>query len=81
MSRLFLLLVIGWLVWIILRRWWRNQKYFSINNEPLPMPTPMVRCNYCKIYIPQKHAIKSNNNWYCCNEHLETDSINQTKVN
>lgn len=72
--RLIILLIIGWLGWITLRRWWRNQKYFSIHKQPPPMR--MVRCAYCGIYIPQKSALRKDANWYCSNAHLDMDHSN-----
>lgn len=36
-------------------------------------PEAMVRCRQCQVHIPQNKALRSNQNWYCCDEHRDAD--------
>lgn len=63
---LFLALIVGALVW-----GWRR----LTQTRPTPSPaesnfTPMVRCAQCRLHLPQKQAVQSHGQWYCCPEHL-----------
>ncbi len=39
-----------------------------------PRIAKMVRCDYCRIYIPQTSAIKHAERYYCCDEHKSMGS-------
>lgn len=36
-----------------------------------PRPALMVRCAQCQLHLPQDQAIRSANQWYCCNAHRD----------
>lgn len=39
----------------------------------LDTPETMVRCKQCRLHIPQNKALRSNQDWYCCEEHRDAD--------
>ncbi|CAK0754305.1 conserved hypothetical protein [Gammaproteobacteria bacterium] len=76
--RFLFFLAVGWLGWILLRRWLCGQRFSSIDSQPSQTPTMrMVRCTYCGIHLPQRDALKKNHHWYCDRAHLEADLSNQ----
>ena len=37
--------------------------------RPVVKSERMVECAYCGTYVPEKEAIKSGQNYYCCEQH------------
>lgn len=66
------LLVIAAIVWLTLRifRNWQNKniiaKKKTIKDSQIKN---MVECSKCGIHLPEQEALKSNNKFYCCEEH------------
>lgn len=68
------LLVLAVVVFAGLTLWRRLQaKRSSRNNTSSGANTPetMVRCQQCRIHIPQNRALRSDRHWYCCVEHRD----------
>ncbi|WP_373187458.1 PP0621 family protein [Halopseudomonas sp.] len=36
-------------------------------------PRAMVRCQQCRVHIPENKALRSDQYWYCCAEHRDAD--------
>jgi uncharacterized protein len=33
----------------------------------------MVQCAYCSIYVPKEDALQKNDNYFCCQDHLQIE--------
>lgn len=70
--RLLLWALIGWLLYITIKR--LLNKPASQARKPTPPPVEhMVRCKVCGLHIPQKEALYTNNQPYCSDEHRRQD--------
>jgi uncharacterized protein len=67
MTRLLLLIAIGVIVFLLLRRW------LARNAGPAQPPAymPMVSCMSCGLHLPRDSAIERNGRYYCCREHAD----------
>jgi uncharacterized protein len=68
MTRILLLIAIGVIVFLLLRRW-------LARNAAPPPPVeyaPMVSCVSCGLHLPRASAIERNGRFYCCREHADT---------
>ncbi len=72
---LFLVLALA-AIWMILR--------FYLKTASLPKEKPavklktadMVSCHKCGLHLPVEEAVKSGDQWYCCQEHADSDHEN-----
>lgn len=70
MLRVFFFLAVGFGICFL---WLHVKKLKKYSDDPSTGNLePMVKCNYCSIYTPQKNTIKGiGNHWYCCLEHKQ----------
>lgn len=71
---LFRLLVIAAIVWLTLRifRNWQEKNTMAKNKTIKDSQIKnMVQCSKCGIHLPEQEALKSNNQFYCCEEHKQ----------
>ena len=67
-TRLLLLLAIGVIVFMLLRRWLARN---AGQSGRTPTYTPMVSCMSCGLHLPRDTAIERNGRYYCCREHAD----------
>lgn len=67
--RLILLFTIGFLVYRI---------YRIVTGPRVSEETPrklageqMVKCAFCDVHVPQADAVRDEDRWYCCEEHMK----------
>jgi hypothetical protein len=59
-----LLVVVGlWLVRYLRHKWVASRSKGNPSQRP---PQEIVRCSYCRIYIPRHQAVGDKNQGYCC---------------
>lgn len=76
MFRILLLILLGFIVWGIIRFTffaWRFFRLFSVNHDSLKNPKvdseKLVECATCHTFIPAIKAIQYKDAYYCCQEH------------
>lgn len=69
MARLLFWLVIGAIVYALLKGWARGGRPAPRRQEP-PASETMVRCEACGLNLPQSDAFSRDGRWYCSREHL-----------
>lgn len=67
MTRILLLLALGVIVFLLLRRFLTRVK------QPPPAPdyTPMVSCMSCGLHLPRASAIEREGRYYCSRDHAD----------
>ncbi|NQY26810.1 MAG: hypothetical protein HRT92_06485 [Piscirickettsiaceae bacterium] len=64
--RILVLIAIGLLLYFIIGNLLRkNKKQMPLISEQ------MVQCKHCKLHILEKEALKSGDDYYCSQEHLD----------
>lgn len=67
MTRILLLIAIGVIAYLLLRRWLtRGKTPPSVGHY-----APMVSCMSCGLHLPRNTAIEREGRFYCCREHAE----------
>lgn len=67
MTRILLLIALGFIAYLFLRRWLAAKN----NAVPPPTYTPMVSCMSCGTHLPRERAIERAGRYYCCAEHAD----------
>lgn len=67
MTRILLLLAIGVIAFLLLRRWLARN---AGPGQP-PAYAPMVSCMSCGLHLPRDTAIERDGRYYCCREHAD----------
>ncbi|WP_421682375.1 hypothetical protein HKW98_15135 [Stutzerimonas urumqiensis] len=68
--------ILFWIALVAVAIWlWRRLKR-PAPAKPGSGPAAMVRCASCGIHVPQDHAHKAGDRWYCSQLHLEQDKAN-----
>lgn len=73
--RFILLVLLGWILWELIKRRYKRflQHQRKTTSSPPPAAVPkhgaMVRCDYCDLHLPENEALRSENTYYCCEEH------------
>lgn len=70
MAKLLLLLVIGGVVYWLIRSAIRKNKNFDQPDRIKPAED-MVRCAQCGVNLPRSEAVMSRNEYFCGNEHRQ----------
>ena len=64
---LFTLALLGALIWF-----WRRSRRSNIRPPQGELSSEtMVRCARCDIHLPQRLALHQQEQWYCCQDHLQ----------
>lgn len=66
------LLVIAAIIWLILRifkNWQEKNAISKKNSTKNSQIKNMVQCSKCGVHLPEQEALKSDNQFYCCEEH------------
>jgi len=71
--RIAVILVGLWLVFRVIRRALAQRR--SGPTSVLP-PADMLRCDYCKMFVPRDDAVTTNGRVYCSNQHADADRAN-----
>jgi uncharacterized protein len=69
MGRLLFWLVIGAIVYALLKGWARGSRQATQRRGPPPSEA-MVRCEACGLNLPESDALSRDGRWYCSREHL-----------
>lgn len=73
--RLVVILVIGWLIYSLTRRWLASlQNKSGQRQEHIDT---MIRCDQCGLHIPHNEAIQSAGKNYCSVEHKQLSEKSQ----
>lgn len=66
------ILIIALVVWLLLRmiKNWASRPA-GVQKDTRPEVESMVRCQHCGLHIPKQEAIRSDNYYYCSQEHLQ----------
>ncbi len=67
--RILVLIVIGLLLYIIIDNLFRKRRPPQHQDEL----GKMVRCLHCDLHILEREAIRSEDNYFCSQEHLEAE--------
>lgn len=67
MTRILLLLAIGVIAYLLLRRWLARK---TSPTQP-PAYAPMVNCVSCGLHLPRDTAIERDGRYYCSREHAD----------
>ena len=60
-------------IWMIVRFYWLSSKKLPKDESPAQLKSgDMVSCRHCGLHIPSDEAIKSEDHWYCCQEHADS---------
>lgn len=68
MTRILLLLAIGVIAFLLLRRWLARN---ASSSTPPPAYAPMVSCMSCGLHLPRDTAIERDGRYYCSREHAD----------
>lgn len=66
MTKLLLLIAVGVIAYLVLRRFTKN----GHAAQP-PAYAPMVSCMSCGLHLPRDSAIERSGRFYCCTEHAD----------
>jgi uncharacterized protein len=64
MSRLFLLMAIAVVVYLLIKSYRKN-----VPKQDNPVAEDMVRCAHCGVHLPKSESILTGGNFFCCAEH------------
>ena len=69
--RLLSYLIIGWLVWRTLKRWYAGyQAATSADKAKTPrISSKIVKCEHCEVHLPETEAIAHEGLWFCNQKH------------
>ncbi len=67
MTRLLLLLALGVIAYLLLRRWLARNS----SATPPPAYAPMVSCMSCGLHLSRDTAIERDGRYYCSHEHAD----------
>lgn len=74
MSVLFRLLIVGLIIWFVIRL---LQKLLAAPAAQATAPGPnsnavmMRRCAWCKVHIPETESTQSSGHYFCCEAHRD----------
>jgi uncharacterized protein len=66
MSRLFLLIAIAVVVYLLIKSYRKN-----VPKQDNPVAEDMVRCAHCGVHLPKSESILAGGNFFCCAEHRD----------
>jgi uncharacterized protein len=66
MSRLFLMLAIALVVYLLIRSYRKN-----VPQQDKTVTEDMVRCEHCGVHLPKGESILAGGNFFCCAEHRD----------
>ena len=66
MSRLFLLMAIAVVVYLLIKSYRKN-----VPKQDNPVAEDMVRCAHCGVHLPKSESILAGGNFFCCAEHRD----------
>lgn len=66
MSRLFLLIAIAVVVYLLIRSFRKNAP-----PQDRPVVEDMVRCAHCGVHLPKSESILAGGSFFCCAEHRD----------
>jgi uncharacterized protein len=74
--RILFLLAIAWFIWSTLRRWIigveTRAKTAAAQQRQQQRPLAggkVVKCRYCEVHLPEREALRQNEEWFCNAEH------------
>ncbi len=70
MGKFLVILVGGLIVYILLKKYFRNLQGPAPTAKP-PLTEDMVRCAQCGVNVPQSEAIFSRGEYFCGDEHRQ----------
>jgi len=68
MGRLLFWIILGAIVYALLKGWARGGA--AAARRRAPAPETMVRCEACGLNVPESDAITRDGRWFCSQEHL-----------
>jgi uncharacterized protein len=66
MSRLFLLMAIAVVVYLLIKSYRKN-----VPKQDNPVAEDMVCCAHCGVHLPKSESILAGGNFFCCAEHRD----------
>lgn len=70
MSKIILLVLIGWVIYMLIKRV-ATPKIKPPNNQAVE---DIVQCAYCGLYSPKRGSFLINQHYYCCEDHSKKTS-------
>lgn len=67
--RFIIIALIIYLLIQIFKRW--SAKMNESSAEKMVQDKKMVRCDICRLHVPENEALEKNGTYYCCQEHYE----------
>ena len=71
MSRLFLLLAVAAVVYLLFRSYRKNAARQDAPGQDKEAAEDMVRCAQCGVHLPKSESIHADGRFYCSAEHRE----------
>ena len=71
MSRLFLLLAIAAVVYLLIRSYRKNATGENVPGQDEAVAEDMVRCAHCGVHLPSSESIRADGRFFCSAEHRE----------
>jgi uncharacterized protein len=68
MSRLFLLIAIAIVIYLLIKSYRKNA---SQQDQDKTVTEDMVRCTHCGVHLPKGESILTGGNFFCCAEHRD----------
>jgi uncharacterized protein len=71
MSRLFLLIAIAVVIYLLLKSYRKNGSGPNVSGQDNPVAEDMVRCAHCGVHLPKGESILAGGNYFCGVEHRD----------
>ena len=71
MSRLFLLLAIAAVVYLLIRSYRKNVTGQDLPGQDKAAAEDMVRCAHCGVHLPKSESIHADGQFFCSAEHRD----------
>ena len=71
MSRLFLLLAIAGVVYLLIRSYRRNVARKNAPGQDRAAAEDMVRCAHCGVHLPKGESVQADEQFFCGAEHRD----------
>lgn len=71
MSRLFLLLAIAAVVYLLIRSYRKNASGKGMPDQAGAVAEDMVRCAHCGVHLPKGESVQADGQFFCGTEHRD----------
>jgi uncharacterized protein len=69
--RIILIAGIVWLLLVFIQKLRQARQSGQDQDEITVAKKQMVQCAYCSVYVPKDNALRNNDDYFCCSNHME----------